>query len=252
MGQMSVQYTPVQVLQAARRAEAEGKMDYALQFYRHLVEHHSTAAEAQEAREGLFRIAEWRWGETRVPPRDAAPRDTATRDATPRDTATRDATPRDAASRDAASRDAAKGLASHSSYMAPSGQQQHAYAASEPSPHLPQIIAREAARVAGMSVAQPYKARYRSATIMAYLLSGVGWAVVSGGLMIALLAAAGVVADVSAGGALGLPIGVLLGIPAAVIGLVLIVIGQAAVAVFESTNATLDQVEQGGRGRADA
>ena len=66
MGQMSVQYTPVQVLQAARRAEAEGKMDYALQFYRHLVEHHGMTAEAQEAREGLFRIAEWRWGEARV------------------------------------------------------------------------------------------------------------------------------------------------------------------------------------------
>src|SRR5689334_11295429 len=66
MAQTSVQFTPVQVLQAARRAEAEGKMDYALQFYRHLVEQHGTTAEAQEAREGLFRIAEWRWGEARV------------------------------------------------------------------------------------------------------------------------------------------------------------------------------------------
>ena len=66
MAQTSVQFTPVQVLQAARRAEAEGKMDYALQFYRHLVEQHGTTPEAQEAREGLFRIAEWRWGEARV------------------------------------------------------------------------------------------------------------------------------------------------------------------------------------------
>ena len=66
MVQTSVQFTPVQVLQAARRAEAEGKMDYALQFYRHLVEQHGTTPEAQEAREGLFRIAEWRWGEARV------------------------------------------------------------------------------------------------------------------------------------------------------------------------------------------
>src|SRR4029079_864351 len=41
-------------------------MDYALQFYRHLVEQHGTTAEAQEAREGLFRIAEWRWGAARV------------------------------------------------------------------------------------------------------------------------------------------------------------------------------------------
>ena len=66
MVQTSVQFTPVQVLQAAKRAEAEGKMDYALQFYRHLVEQHGTTAEAQDAREGLFRIAEWRWGEARV------------------------------------------------------------------------------------------------------------------------------------------------------------------------------------------
>src|SRR3954470_15287229 len=66
MVQTAMQYTPVQVLQAARRAEAEGKMDYALQFYRHLVEQHGTTPEAQEAREGLFRIAEWRWGEARV------------------------------------------------------------------------------------------------------------------------------------------------------------------------------------------
>ena len=66
MVQTSMQYTPVQVLQAARRAEAEGKMDYALQFYRHLVEQHGTTPEAQEAREGLFRIAEWRWGEARI------------------------------------------------------------------------------------------------------------------------------------------------------------------------------------------
>src|SRR3990167_2811204 len=72
MVQTSVQYTPVQVLQAARRAEAEGKMDYALQFYRHLVEQHSSSVEAQEAREGLFRIAEWRWGEARVARRQEA------------------------------------------------------------------------------------------------------------------------------------------------------------------------------------
>jgi len=219
MGQMSVQYTPVQVLQAARRAEAEGKMDYALQFYRHLVEHHGMTAEAQEAREGLFRIAEWRWGEARVTRRDVV------------------------------------NGPSHSSYSAPSApqqQQHHDYGASEPPNHLPQVIAREAAKAAGASVALPYKARYRSATIIASLLSVVGWAIMLGGILIAALAAGGVVANVSAGGVLGLPVGVLLGAPAAVVGLVLIVVGQAAAAVFESTNATLEQLAQGGRGRASA
>jgi hypothetical protein len=220
MGQMSVQYTPVQVLQAARRAEAEGKMDYALQFYRHLVEHHGMTPEAQEAREGLFRIAEWRWGEARVTRRDVV-----------------------------------NGPPSHSSYSAPSAPQQpppQDYAASEPPNHLPQVIAREAAKAAGAGMAQPYKARYRSATILASLLSGVGWVVGLGGILVAALAAGGVVADVSVGGVLGLPMGVLFGVPAAVGGLVLIVTGQVAAAVFESTNATLEQFAHGGRGRAGA
>ncbi len=216
MGQMSVQYTPVQVLQAARRAEAEGKMDYALQFYRHLVEHHATTAEAQEAREGLFRIAEWRWGEARVTRRQ------------------------DGANAPQQSH-AAYGAAA-AAHQQPPPQQDYA---PEPPNHLPQVIAREAAKAAAGTAAQPYNARYRSATIIASILSGVGWVIVAGGILISVLAAAGVVADVSAGGLLGLPVGVLLGVPSAVIGLVLIVTGQLAVAVFESTNATLELAEQG-------
>jgi hypothetical protein len=222
MGQMSVQYTPVQVLQAARRAEAEGKMDYALQFYRHLVEHHGTTAEAQEAREGLFRIAEWRWGEARVTQRQEAV----------------NAAPAPHAANHAPSHVSGRG-----SYAA-SAQQQHDYAP-EPHSHLPQVIAREAAKAAGATMMQPYKMRYRTATIVAAVLSGVGWAVVGGGILVAALAAGGVVADVSAGGLLGLPVGVLFGLPAAVVGLVLIVAGQLALAVFESTNATLESLSQG-------
>ncbi len=217
MGQMSVQYTPVQVLQAARRAEAEGKMDYALQFYRHLVEHHGMTAEAQEAREGLFRIAEWRWGEARVTSRR---------------------------------QEVVNGPPSHASYAQQSAQPEYP---PEPPGHLPQVIAREAAKAAGMSVAQPHRVRYRSATVVALLVSGVGWTTVVAGVVIAVLAAGGVVADVSAGGLLGLPVGVLLGVPAAVVGLVLIVTGQLATAVFESTNATLEMLAQGqSRGRIGA
>jgi hypothetical protein len=213
MGQMSVQYTPVQVLQAARRAEAEGKMDYALQFYRHLVEHHGMTAEAQEAREGLFRIAEWRWGEARVTRRQ----------------------------------EAGNGTPRHDAYAASA--QQHDYPP-EPPQHLPQVIAREAAKAAGMAVAQPYRVRYRGATIVALLVCGVGWASVIAGVVMTVLAAGGFAADVSAGGLLGLPVGVLLGVPAVVIGLVLVVTGQLAAAVFESTNATLELLGRGGRASA--
>jgi hypothetical protein len=215
MGQMSVQYTPVQVLQAARRAEAEGKMDYALQFYRHLVEHHGMTAEAQEAREGLFRIAEWRWGEARV-------------------TRRQDGNGQPQPQRQDA-------------YAAAAAQQQDY---SHEPPHMPQVLAREAAKAAGMSVAQPYRARYRGATVVALVLSGIGWAGVLMGLLLAALAAGGFVADVSAGGLLGLPVGVLFGVPAAIVGLVLVVTGQLAAAVFESTNATLELLGRGGGVRA--
>lgn len=60
MTNSTANFTAAQVLQAARRAEAEGKTEYALQFYRHLVDHYPDAPEAHEAREGLQRIARWR------------------------------------------------------------------------------------------------------------------------------------------------------------------------------------------------
>lgn len=213
MVQTSVQYTPVQVLQAARRAEAEGKMDYALQFYRHIVEHHGATAEAQEARDGLFRIAEWRWGEARVARRQ----------------------------------EGANGHGGPHAYSA-AASAQPAYAPEpvESAPplggpaRLPQIIAREAAKAAAEEAPPAFKARFRGARLIALLLSGLGWASVLGGIAVAVLAAGGAAAEVSAESLLGVPLGVLLGMPAAVIGLVLVVTGHLAVAVFESTNATLE------------
>lgn len=52
----SPQFTPAQVLQAGRRAEAEGKSDLAEHFYRHVVEHYGASVEAAVAREGLSRL----------------------------------------------------------------------------------------------------------------------------------------------------------------------------------------------------
>ena len=171
MGQMSVQYTPVQVLQAARRAEAEGKMDYALQFYRHLVEHHGMTAEAQEAREGLFRIAEWRWGEARVTRRQEAANAPPQR---------------------------------HNSYAAAAAQQQDYSSRAAPASAAGDRARGREGR-AGMSVAQPYKARYRGATAIATLVSAVGWASVLAGVVMAVLAAGGFAADVSAAAYWGFP-----------------------------------------------
>jgi len=218
----SVQYTPLQVLQAARRAEAEGKMDYALQFYRHIVENHATTPEAQESREGLIRIAEWRWSDARGGRRQ----DYA----------------------------GAQGGNQRHVPPPPSERPEHYHESVDAQPamgssaHLPQIIAREAARAAeGAEPAAEFAARYRSAKIIAQLLSGLGWASVAAGLAVAIVAAAGTNEIVSAAALMGLPLGVVIGTPAALIGLVLVVTGHLAVAVFESTNATLEllSIERG-------
>ena len=212
MAQASLQYTPVQVLQAARRAEAEGKMDYALQFYRHLVEQHSSSVEAQEAREGLFRIAEWRWGEARVARRQ----------------------------------EAANGQQGNH------GHQPYTIAASsdyppESSNRLPQIIAREAAKAAAKDEPPVFKSRYRAARNIAVLVSGMGWLSVAVGVLVAVLAAAGATSEISAQGLMGVPVGFLLGMPVAMLGLFLVIAGQVGMAVFESTNATLEllSIERG-------
>lgn len=220
----SVQYTPLQVLQAARRAEAEGKMDYALQFYRHIVENHATTPEAQEAREGLMRIAEWRWSETRggarrqeygnqpnqnqrfaPPPPEPQPPQTP-----PDHYADADTDPLDGASH-------------------VGGQT-----------HMPQIIAREAAKAAQGAQPIVHFSQHRAAKIVALAVGVIGWASVIAGLAITIVAAAGAVEEASVAGLLGLPLGVLVGLPGVVVGLALVLAGHLATAVFEGTNATLE------------
>ncbi len=50
------QFNAGQIMEAARRAEAEGKLDFALQFYRHVIEHHGADLEAYEARDSFQRL----------------------------------------------------------------------------------------------------------------------------------------------------------------------------------------------------
>jgi len=56
MVQASPQFTPGQLIESGRRAEAEGRLDLAVQFYRHLTENFSEAVEAAEAYGALGRI----------------------------------------------------------------------------------------------------------------------------------------------------------------------------------------------------
>jgi hypothetical protein len=52
----STQFTPRQLLDAGRRAEAEGKPNLAQQFYAHLSDRYGHTAEAAEGRRGLARL----------------------------------------------------------------------------------------------------------------------------------------------------------------------------------------------------
>src|SRR5690349_4449418 len=57
MLQGAPELTPGQLLDAGRRAEAEGKVDLAVQFYLHLAEHFGQTPDAAEARSAIIRMA---------------------------------------------------------------------------------------------------------------------------------------------------------------------------------------------------
>lgn len=67
MTHASPQFTPAQLIDAGRRAEGEGRLDLAVQFYRHLTEHFADAVEAAEAHGALGRIGVWQSDGPRQP-----------------------------------------------------------------------------------------------------------------------------------------------------------------------------------------
>jgi hypothetical protein len=61
MLQATPQFTPQQLLDAGRRAEAEGRHDLAAKFYRQLADYYAYTAEAAEARSALARLGGAVW-----------------------------------------------------------------------------------------------------------------------------------------------------------------------------------------------
>lgn len=57
MVQTQMQYSPAQILAAARRAETDGRREYALQFFHHLTEQFPESQEAAAAREAIARLS---------------------------------------------------------------------------------------------------------------------------------------------------------------------------------------------------
>jgi hypothetical protein len=60
MAPTAAQFSPAQILEAGRRAENDGRVGYAIQFYRHLTDHHNWSPEAAIAKEALTRLANFR------------------------------------------------------------------------------------------------------------------------------------------------------------------------------------------------
>ncbi|MBI1648874.1 hypothetical protein [Hyphomicrobium sulfonivorans] len=238
MAQTQVQFTSVQVLQAAKRAEAEGKMDYALQFYRHLVEQHGNTPEAQEAREGLFRIAEWRWGEARVTHgRDGGGESASAQSG--------DAAPASEHGHNQRSERAQTPPApppvrqhGHNNRANPANDTSADFRSEAAAATLPQIVSRRRNEAEGE--VDYFEERFRLARIVAHTLSAVGWMMIAAGVVGFVGGVADLVAELAMPALLGLPIGVLVGVPTAVFGLCFVVAGQIAVAIFDSTNAALE------------
>ena len=84
----SQQFTPPQLLEAGHRAEVEGRLDLAAQFYRHLTEHYAFTGEAAEARNGLGRVGAAQsqvWHLNGTAPANGAARPQRRRPVAPRD-----------------------------------------------------------------------------------------------------------------------------------------------------------------------
>ncbi len=57
MAQSQMQYSPAQILAAGRRAENDGRREYALQFFQHILDQYPNSPEAGHAREAVARMS---------------------------------------------------------------------------------------------------------------------------------------------------------------------------------------------------
>ncbi|MDP1911148.1 MAG: hypothetical protein Q8K85_22845, partial [Hyphomicrobium sp.] len=119
------------------------------------------------------------------------------------------------------------------------GSDQYPAAAAAPT-KLPQVVSREQGQ--GDEDLPPFRASFSVAKFCANVLSGIGWITLLAGAGAAVAGFGGFIGALSAIGPLGQPFGVMLGVPLAVIGLILVVAGQLASAVFQSANAQLELV----------
>lgn len=228
MAQGTPQFTPAQILEAGRRAEADGRVEYAVQFYRHLTDHHARSQEALSAREALTRIGTRR-------PQEAT---------------------NGAHAPNGVAQPAAGQAAIETTYPPPPSAQADA-AARRPAPvAAPTATPGTAIAIAPVGgkrrqpvVLPPPSDGYRLGRIVASVFGFVGWLVAVSGFIGTAIAIAAAIAPAAvaplskvAGGWMASP---LIGGSGVVGGLLLVFLGQLARAVFDAANATRDLAAMG-------
>lgn len=272
-------YTPAQILDMGRRAEAQGNFDYATQFYAYLTESFPGTHEAAEAQAGLDRVARPRertdaaqghthsrhpgWEESPPAHRyDDVPRTESpslssyertasypnTAAAPPRQTASQPQSPslsfppRKAAEAGFAERETAS--QPHLGHLAQPGRQSQSRRArnevrSAADAPLPKIMRSDEEDEETLD----FIPGYRVGRFLAFTFILVGWLAFVAGLAFIASAVIGFAGAKPMSGYGGLPIGSLVGVGAALTGIAMIFIGSAAQATFEAANNTRELLE---------
>jgi len=205
MLQSSPTFTPPEILLAGRKAEAEGRLDYAVQFYRHLSDYYARTPEAAEARDSLQRLNAFAAPEPRTQPGNGYEAQLAAASTQP---VTEYAQP-------------------SAGWVAPQAP------ARTPPAQLP-VAVRQRRRAAPELPAPPHG--YRIGRALAVLVMVFGWLTTAAG---AALLAARFIVGFEATGMDGMS-GMMVWPGIIVMGLLLILAGEVAHAIFRMTNATSD------------
>ncbi len=215
MAQSKQQFSPDQILEAGRRAETQGQGEYAIQFFRHLVEFYPASNEAAVAREALQRLT----------PRNGEVSPTVARNGTPQ------RTPMDAKPADGAMRDPLRPPVGPVRSQTPQQPQQPSQA---PRPHEPRAGHAANTRERGELQLPVAVNGYLLGRSIAVLVLGLGVLLIVAGIAIiamgSILGTVPLIPPVAPPAALG---GAL-----AALGVVLAFIGQFTLATFATANAT--------------
>lgn len=251
------QYTAAQILQMGQRAELEGSVDHAAQFYAYIVEHMRTSPEAADAKTALQRLAQLKQRPAKESNQrlslDISARPIKTQNAAAQYNNPESPVPRAEPSlspttgppkrRYAEASGAPAGVASPPpQQMQPAPQPAHAPPANvghDADNALPRVTRREDE----MEEYADFAPGYRFSRFLAFMLLLVGWLAILGGLAFAGMAVAGVVGSQLVPEYGGLPFGVAVGIGAVLAGLLLVFVASLARAAFEAANNTRELLE---------